>query len=155
MVSYLLEKLCLLPKSSSVIASWRTPEPRSRRPHPWWVCPSSTSSPTLSRGSNVPVFRNTAEEPSLGKKPWIPALVGFIRCAKLYFHLYIHNNLNDFIKIVLSTGAPGWLSGWVSAFGSGCDPGVLRSSSASGSPQENYVSLCLCFCLSLSSLMNK
>ena len=24
----------------------------------------------------------------------------------------------------LKMGAPGWLSGWASAFGSGCDPGV-------------------------------
>ena len=27
-------------------------------------------------------------------------------------------------------GMPGWFSGWVSAFGSGCDPGVLGSNPA-------------------------
>ena len=41
-------------------------------------------------------------------------------------------------------GTPGWLSGWASPFGSGHDPGVLRSSPASSSPQGACFSLCLC-----------
>ena len=48
------------------------------------------------------------------------------------------------------SGMPGWLSGLVPAFGSGCDPGVPGSSPALGSlhgPWFNY--LCLCFSLSL------
>ena len=48
-----------------------------------------------------------------------------------------------------SCGAPGSLSGGVSAFGSGHDPRVLGSSSASGSPWEVCFSLCLCLYLSL------
>ena len=47
-------------------------------------------------------------------------------------------------------GAPGLLSGGVSAFGSGRDPGFLGWSPASGSPQGACFSLCLCLCLSLS-----
>ena len=46
-------------------------------------------------------------------------------------------------------GAPGWLSDWASAFGSGCDCRVLGSSSTSGSRQGACFSLCLCLCLSL------
>ena len=46
-------------------------------------------------------------------------------------------------------GAPGWVSGWASAFSSGSDPGVLRSSPTSVSPQGVCFSLCLCPCLSL------
>ena len=53
--------------------------------------------------------------------------------------------------------APGWFSGWTSAIGSGRDPGVLGSSSTSGSPQGAWFSLCLCPCLSslCVPLMNK
>ena len=51
----------------------------------------------------------------------------------------------------LCTGAPGWLSGWASTFGSGHDPGVLGSSPTSGSMQGAcfYLSLCLYLCVSL------
>ena len=41
-----------------------------------------------------------------------------------------------------SWGAPGWLSGWVSAFGSGHGLGVLGWSPASSSPQGACFSLC-------------
>ena len=49
------------------------------------------------------------------------------------------------------------LSGWVSAFGSGRDPGIPGSSLTSGSLHGAcFSSLCLCLCLSLSgSLVNK
>ena len=47
-------------------------------------------------------------------------------------------------------GAPGWLSIWASAFGSGRDPRVLGLSPTLGSLQEACFSLCLCLCLSLS-----
>ena len=47
-------------------------------------------------------------------------------------------------------GMPGWLSGWVSDFGSGYDPGVLGSSPTSGSRHGACFSLFLCLCLSLS-----
>ena len=43
-------------------------------------------------------------------------------------------------------GAPGWLSGRASAFGTRHDPGVLGSSPMSGSPQGACFSLCLCLC---------
>ena len=55
-----------------------------------------------------------------------------------------------------SCGTPGWLSGWMSAFGSGCDPGVLGSRPTSGSwcmepaSPSAYVSASVCV-----SLMNK
>ena len=45
--------------------------------------------------------------------------------------------------------APGWLSGWASAFGSGCDPRVMGSSLTSGSLQGICFSFCLSLCLSL------
>ena len=48
----------------------------------------------------------------------------------------------------------GWLSGWASAFSSGCDPRVLGLSPPLGSPQGACFSLCLCLCLSV-SLMNE
>ena len=48
-----------------------------------------------------------------------------------------------------AVGAPGWLSGWVPAFGSGHDPGILGSSPASGSFYGACFSLCLCLRLSL------
>lgn len=56
-------------------------------------------------------------------------------------------------QLVVVGGSPGLLSGWVSAFGSGHDPGVQESSLKSGSPQgaclpPAYVSASL-------SLMNK
>ena len=52
-------------------------------------------------------------------------------------------------------GTPWWLSGW-SAFGSGCHPGVLGLSPASGSLQGACFSLCLCLCPSLCvSWLNK
>ena len=50
---------------------------------------------------------------------------------------------------MLHVGIPGWLSGWASAFGSGCDPGVRGLSPASGSLQGACFFLCLCLCLSL------
>ena len=46
-------------------------------------------------------------------------------------------------------GAPGWLSGWVFAFGSGCNTGLLESSPTWSSPQTPCFSLCLCLCLTL------
>ena len=49
----------------------------------------------------------------------------------------------------LHQGTPGWLSGWVSAFGSSHNPRVLGSSPTSGSPWEACFSLCLCLYLSL------
>ena len=56
-------------------------------------------------------------------------------------------SFNTSIKVLLQgySGAPGWLSGWVSPFGSGRDPGVLGSSPISGSPQGACFSFCLCF----------
>ena len=49
---------------------------------------------------------------------------------------------------IFTSGIPGWLSGWASAFGSGRDPRVLGSSPASGSCRESAsplpVSLFLC-----------
>ena len=67
-----------------------------------------------------------------------------------------HGGLNmNFPWLEMSTfGAPGWLSGWASAFGSGPDPRVLGSSPTSGSPEGTCFSLCLCLCLSV-YLMNK
>ena len=55
---------------------------------------------------------------------------------------------------------PEWLSGWASAFSSGCDPGVLGSSPTSGSPQEPAsppacVSATLSLCLSWINKNNK
>ena len=47
-------------------------------------------------------------------------------------------------------GAPGWLSGWASAFGSGHDPRVLGSSPIWAPPQGACFSLCLWLGLSLS-----
>ena len=41
----------------------------------------------------------------------------------------------------LTSGAPGWLSGWASVFGSGHDLKIPRSSPASGSPQREPASL--------------
>ena len=46
-------------------------------------------------------------------------------------------------------GMPGWLSSWASAFGSGCDSGVLGSSPTLGSLHGACLSLCLCLCLSV------
>ena len=47
--------------------------------------------------------------------------------------------------------APGWLSGWVSAFGSGHDPGTLGRSPTLGSPQgASSPSACLCLPLCVS-----
>ena len=43
---------------------------------------------------------------------------------------------------------PGWLGGLALAFGSGHDPGVLRSSPISGSLHGACFSLCLCVCVS-------
>ena len=49
-----------------------------------------------------------------------------------------------------------WVVSWLSStFGSGCDPGVLRLSHASGSPQGAYFSLFLCLCFSLCVSMKK
>ena len=46
----------------------------------------------------------------------------------------------------LTLGDTWCLSGWASAFGSGCDPGIPGSASLWGA----YLSLCLCFCLCFS-----
>ena len=55
-----------------------------------------------------------------------------------------------FIKILHYRGT--WVaSGWVSAFSSGHDPGVLGLSPTWGSPRGAHFSLCLCLCLSLVS----
>ena len=43
-------------------------------------------------------------------------------------------------------GMPGWLSGWASALGSGCDPGVPRLSTTSDFLHGVCCSLCLCLC---------
>ena len=48
-----------------------------------------------------------------------------------------------------SLGAPVWLRGWGSAFGSGRDPRVLGSSPTSGSLHGACFFLCPCLCLSL------
>ena len=46
-------------------------------------------------------------------------------------------------------GTLGWLSGWVSAFGSGPDPRFTGSSATLGSLHSAcFSSLCLCLCLS-------
>ena len=71
------------------------------------------------------------------------------------FNLELTSDVGPRVELRKSYGgASGWLSVWASAFGSGRDPGVLRSSPASGSPQEAcfsaYVSASLCV-----SLMNK
>ena len=47
-------------------------------------------------------------------------------------------------------GTPGWLSGWASALGSGCDPRVPGSSPTSSSLHGACFSLRLCLYLSLS-----
>ena len=64
----------------------------------------------------------------------------------------------DLVCLSGRDGGEGCLDGSVveslSAFGSGCDLGVLGSSPTSGSPQEACFSLGLRVCLSL-SLMNK
>ena len=54
-----------------------------------------------------------------------------------------------------SLGTPGWLSGWVPAFGPGCDPGVLGSSPTSDSLQGTCFSLCLCLWSVSMSLLNE
>ena len=53
----------------------------------------------------------------------------------------------DFFRNV--PGAPGWLSGWASAFGSGRDPKVLGLSPTLGSLRGACFSLCLSLCLTL------
>lgn len=69
------------------------------------------------------------------------------------------------IKNSLKDETPEWLSGWVYAFGSGCDPGFLGSSPTSGSGLSRE-SFSLSFCpfpsppylysvLSLSQIKNK
>ena len=61
-------------------------------------------------------------------------------------------------KKIKQMGMLGWLSGQLSAFSSGCDPGVPGSSPTLGSLHRACFSLCLCFCLSVCvcvSLMNK
>ena len=71
-------------------------------------------------------------------------------------HLFLKYHLGNFILKTWSSGMPGWLRGWVSAFGSGCDPGVPRWSPTSGFLHGACFSLCLCLCLSPSmSLMYK
>ena len=63
----------------------------------------------------------------------------------------VKNSLNtNLIYKAILQGMPGWLSGWVSTFGSGYDPGVLGLSPASGSLQGACFSLCLCLSVCLS-----
>ena len=50
-------------------------------------------------------------------------------------------------------GIPEWLSSLVSAFGPGCEPGILGSSPTLGSLHGACFSLCLCLCLPLSLLL--
>ena len=60
--------------------------------------------------------------------------------------------LSKFIEVFAKESkfwAPGWLSGWAPAFGSGHDPRVLGLGPASGSLQGACFSLCLCLCFSL------
>ena len=62
-------------------------------------------------------------------------------------------NIYFYFFKILFIGQPGWLSGLVSAFGSGHDPRVLGLSPASSSPGEStsppaYVSASLSLCLS-------
>ena len=64
--------------------------------------------------------------------------------------LWHHQAPSSWKKLKSPTGAPGWLSGWVSAFSSGRDPGDLGSSPTSGSMRGSCFSLCLCLCHSLS-----
>ena len=66
------------------------------------------------------------------------------------FFFYFHTYLLILHLFKNKLGTPGWLSGWVSAFASGRDPGVLGWSPTSRSPQGTCFSLCLCLCLSLS-----
>ena len=47
-------------------------------------------------------------------------------------------------KLKEESGTPGWLSGYASAFGSGCDPRVLESSPTPGPPSGACFFLCLC-----------
>ena len=71
---------------------------------------------------------------------------------------YIRKSLKQLrkdFKVVrqgLKLGIPGWLSGLAPAFGPGCDPGVLKSSPASGSMEpvspSVYISASLSLCLS-------
>ena len=70
-------------------------------------------------------------------------------------HLFFPNMKTSkcYLPVVIFSSKPfrGHLgiSGWASAFGSGCDPGVLGSSPASGYTQGACFSLCLCLCLSV------
>ena len=84
----------------------------------------------------------------LGPRICIPDIPGGADAA--YLHSSIPYQVEaHFCFWKFEIGAPGWLNGWVSAFGSGHDPWVLGSSPASGSPQGACFSLCLCLCLSL------
>ena len=58
---------------------------------------------------------------------------------------FLISNIHLAYKYLISIGAPGWLSGWVSAFGSGHDPRVPGLSPTSGS----LWGACLCLSLSL------
>ena len=53
------------------------------------------------------------------------------------------------LTIFFLLGHLGGSSGWASAFGSGCDPGVLGSSPTSGSLRGACFFLCLCLCFFL------
>ena len=70
----------------------------------------------------------------------IPLQVFSTVCSLLYLWPAYFKNL--------TSGTPGCLSGWASAFGSGRDP-VRGSSPTSGSLRGACFSLCLCLCLSL------
>ena len=63
--------------------------------------------------------------------------------------LYAINSFPHFPLSLIKKGTPGWLSGWVPAFGPERDLGVQGLSLASGFLPGACFSLCLCLCLSL------
>ena len=64
----------------------------------------------------------------------------------IIFLMYTILNWN---RTFTNIGAPGWLSGWASPFGSGHNSGVWGLSPTSGSLQGACFSLCLCLYLTL------
>ena len=59
------------------------------------------------------------------------------------------SDYGELLQYISPGQGPRGSDGEVSAFGSGCDPGVLGSSPASGSLEGACFSLCLFLCLSL------
>ena len=85
---------------------------------------------------------------------WIPTLSIYFSlrvtaATSLVNPFFIHQPSFDLLKVTELLGVPGWLSGWVSAFGSGYDPRILGWSPTLGSLQGSCFSLCLCLHLSL------